>query len=256
MPSVTPAGTLVGRESELSRLTDLLRDLARGTGSAVLIEGEPGIGKSTLVRALVNKATAPQALDVVPQVFWGTGDELGQELPLLPFRTALNVEQPGASIRRNAISAMLRGETADRGADVTTAIAEQLLAIVTDECAQQPVILVIDDLQWADPASVTLWGRLARLAPQIPLLLLAVMRPVLQRDDLQKLRRAQNDATRIELLALTEDAVADLVAALAGGKPDAPLLHLANNAAGSCPGQYASCCGWPLSWGCSSRSRI
>jgi DNA-binding CsgD family transcriptional regulator len=233
MPPVAPAGPLVGRENELSRLTDLLRDLTRGTGNAVLIEGEPGIGKSTLVRALVNKAMAPQAFDVAPQVFWGTGDELGQELPLLPFRDALSVNQPGASTRRNAIAAMLRGEAADRGADVTAAIAEQLLALVTDECAVQPVILVVDDLQWADPATVTLWGRLARLAPQVALLLIGVTRPVPQRDDLLKLRRAQNDATRIDLLALSEDAVAELVAALAGGMPDAPLLRLAKAAAGN-----------------------
>jgi DNA-binding CsgD family transcriptional regulator len=235
MPPVTPVGTLVGRESELSRLTDLLRDLARGTGSAVLIEGEPGIGKSTLVKTLVKKATAPQALDVLPQVFWGTGDELGQELPRLPFRDALNVNQPGASVRRNAIAAMLRGEAGatDRGADVTTAIAEQLLALLTDECAQQPVILVIDDLQWADPASVMLWGRLARLAPQAALLLVGIMRPVPQRDDLQMLRRAQNDATHLELAPLAEPAVAELVEVRAGGRPDAPLLRLANSAAGN-----------------------
>ena len=122
MPPVTPAGTLVGRESELSRLTGLLRDLVRGTGSAVLIEGEPGIGKSTLVNALISRATAPQAAgtlgsDLLPQVFRGTGDELAQELPLLPFRDALNVLQPGASARRNAIAAMLRGET-DRGTEL------------------------------------------------------------------------------------------------------------------------------------------
>ena len=234
MPPVTPIGALIGRENELSRLIDLLRDLPRGTGNAVLVEGEAGIGKSTLVDALITTATVPQGLDAVPQVFKGTGDELDQELPLLPFRSALRVEQPGASTRRSAIAAMLRGETAtDRGADVTSAIAEQLLAIVTDECAQQPIILVIDDLQWADPASVTLWGRLARLAPQIPLLLVGVMRPVAQREDLLKLRRAQNDATRVELLPLADDAVATLVENRTGGKPDPPLLQLASSAAGN-----------------------
>jgi DNA-binding CsgD family transcriptional regulator/tetratricopeptide (TPR) repeat protein len=234
MPPVSPAGTIVGRENELSRLTDLLRDLARGTGNAALIEGEPGIGKSTLVRALVNAATAPQALDAVPHVFWGTGDELGQELPLLPFLDALQVRTPGANARRNAIVAMLRGEAAsDRGTDVTAAIAEQLLALVTDECAARPVILVIDDLQWSDPASVTLWARLARLAPQVALLLIGISRPVSQRDDLLMLRRAQNDSVRVELSALTEEAVAELVAALAGGRPGAPLLRLTNTAAGN-----------------------
>ena len=53
MPPVTPAGALVGRDSEMALLTGLIREVARGRGSSVLIEGEPGIGKSALVRAAV-----------------------------------------------------------------------------------------------------------------------------------------------------------------------------------------------------------
>ena len=45
MHPVTPAGALVGRDSEMALLTGLIKDVARGRGNSVLIEGEPGIGK-------------------------------------------------------------------------------------------------------------------------------------------------------------------------------------------------------------------
>jgi len=46
MLPVTAAAALVGRDSEMALLTGLLKEVARGRGSSVLIEGEPGIGKS------------------------------------------------------------------------------------------------------------------------------------------------------------------------------------------------------------------
>jgi ABC-type transport system involved in cytochrome c biogenesis ATPase subunit len=51
MHPVTPAGVLAGRDDELALLNGLLRDLAPGSGNAVPIEGEPGIGKTALIRA-------------------------------------------------------------------------------------------------------------------------------------------------------------------------------------------------------------
>src|SRR5260370_37319509 len=89
MPPVIPAGALVGRDSELTLLTGLLREGARGRGSSVLIEGEPGIGKSALVRA-----AGPEAPQAGCPVFWGAGGELGQALPLLPFLERLWVREP------------------------------------------------------------------------------------------------------------------------------------------------------------------
>jgi len=164
MPPVTPAGALVGRDSEITLLTELVREVSAGRGSSVLIEGEPGISKSALVRAVV--AGAPEA---GCQVFWGSGDELGQALPLVPFLDGLEVREPSTNPRRNTIVRLLRGEvTADRGTDVPAALAEQLLALVTEQCTTRPTILVVDDLQWADPASVTLWGRLARQVLLLP----------------------------------------------------------------------------------------
>jgi DNA-binding CsgD family transcriptional regulator len=229
MPPVIPAGALVGRDSEMALLTGLIREAARGRGSSVLIEGEPGIGKSALVRAAVAATQEARC-----EVFWGAGDELGQALPLLPFLDGLRVREPATNPRRNTIVRLLRGEvTADRGTDVPAVLAEQLLALVAEQCAVRPTILVIDDLQWSDQASITLWGRLARSARQLPLLLIGMLRPVPQREDLLALRRVASDAVRLQLTALTRAAVADLVAALADGKPDDNLMRLADGAAGN-----------------------
>jgi DNA-binding CsgD family transcriptional regulator/tetratricopeptide (TPR) repeat protein len=229
MHSVTPAGALVGRRSEMTLLTGLIKQAARGRGGSVLIEGEPGIGKSALVRAATVEASEAGC-----QVFWGAGDELGQALPLLPFLDGLRVREPATNPRRNTIVRLLRGEVStDRGTDVPAVLAEQLLALVAEECAVRPTILVIDDLQWADPASITLWGRLAGSAGRMPLLLVGMMRPVPQREDVLALRRVAGDAVRHQLTGLTAAAVAELVAALAGGKPDDNLLRLADGAAGN-----------------------
>ena len=229
MSPVTSAGVLFGRDSQMALLTGLLKEVALGHGSSVLIEGEPGIGKSALVRAAVAEASQAGC-----QVFWGAGDELGQALPLVPFLDGLGVREPSASPRRNTIVRLLRGEIpADRGTDLPAALAEQLLALVAEQCTVRPTVLVVDDLQWADPASITLWGRLARSARQMPLLLVGMMRPVPQRDDLLALRRVVGDGARLQLTALTEEAATGLVAALAGGQPDGNLLRLADGAAGN-----------------------
>jgi DNA-binding CsgD family transcriptional regulator len=229
MKPVTPAGGLVGRDSEMTLLIGLVREVARGRGSAVLIEGEPGIGKSTVVRA-----TTAAAYEAGCDVFWGIGDELSQALPLLPFLDGLQVREPSVNPRRDTIVRLLRGEvTTGRGTDISAVLAEQLLALVAEQCAVRPTVLVVDDLHWADQASVTLWGRLARSARQVPLLLIGMTRPVPHREDVLALRRAVDDGARIQLTGLTRAAVTDLVTALAGGKPDDKLLRLADGAAGN-----------------------
>src|SRR6266566_3407818 len=208
VPSVTRASALIGRDAELATLVRLVTEVAAGRGGAVLIEGEPGIGKTVLVQAALAEA------DAGCQLFWGAGDELGQALPLLPLLEGLRVREPSANPRQNAIVRLLRGEdNADRGTDVSATLAEQLLALVAEQCAMRPTILVIDDLQWADQASITLFGRLAKSVPQMRLLLIGTMRPVPQRDELLALRRAVGDAARLQLSGLTAAAVAELVAA-------------------------------------------
>jgi tetratricopeptide (TPR) repeat protein len=227
LPHVAPP-SLIGRDGELGVLAGLVAEVVSGRGSVVLVDGEPGIGKSALLQAALARAASLGC-----QVFWGTGSELDQALPLAPLLDGLRVREPSANPRRETIARLLCGEvSADRGMGGPTVLAEQLLALIAEECATRPTVLVIDDLQWADQASVSLLARLAGSARDLPLLLAGTMRPVPQRDDLLALGRA-GDAARLQLTGLPEAAVADLVASLAGGVPDSRLLKLADDAAGN-----------------------
>ena len=110
MPTMTQASALVGRDSEVAMLAGLIRKIAKGHGSVALIEGEPGIGKSTLVRTALAGTAEPRC-----HVFWGAGDELGQALPLLPFLDGLQIRETSENPRRNSIVQLVRGEsTPDR----------------------------------------------------------------------------------------------------------------------------------------------
>jgi predicted ATPase len=88
------ASRLVGREAELTLLTDFVTDLTAGSGRAALIEGEPGIGKSALARA-----TATTAEHQGCQVYWAAADELGQALPLRPILDAFQPEKAADDAR-------------------------------------------------------------------------------------------------------------------------------------------------------------
>jgi tetratricopeptide (TPR) repeat protein len=226
---VAPVGPLVGRDSELALLANLVRGSAAGEGGVVFIEGEPGIGKSALVRAAL-----ADHVSLGCQVFWGTGSELDQALPLQPLLDGLRVREPSPNPRRETIARFLRGEVStDRGADGPAMLAEQLLALIAEECTVRPTIVVVDDLQWADQSSIGLLARLAGMVRQLPLLLVGVLRPVPQRDDLLALRRTAGDAVRLQLVGLTTAKTAELVECLAGGTPDGQLMRLAGDAAGN-----------------------
>ncbi|ADJ49854.1 LuxR family transcriptional regulator fused with ATPase domain [Amycolatopsis mediterranei S699] len=228
-PLTDGADLLIGRDGELSRLAGWVHDVADGRGRAVLVDGEPGIGKSTLVQAACAIATRAGC-----QVFRGAGDELGQALPLLPLLDALRITGSASDPRRGAIAGLLQGDTGrGKGADLAAAAAEQLLALVDELCHTGPVVLVVDELQWADRATVAVWGRLARSVRQLPLLLVGVLRPVPRRDDVRALRRIVGPAERLRVGRLTEPAALELVAELAGGKPGDELARLADGAAGN-----------------------
>src|SRR6185437_13726815 len=87
-------------------------------------------------------------------------------------------------------------------------------------------------------ASVKLWGRLARTARQVPLLLIGMTRPAAQRDDLLALRRAVDEDNRIQLAALPQATVAELAGTLAV-TPSGTAQLAADSVPDSLPGAIA-----------------
>lgn len=214
---------LVGRDAELTLLTEFTADLASGTGRAILIEGEPGIGKSSLARAA---ATAAEERGC--QVYWAAADELGQALPLRPILDAFQpLDSRLATIRR-----LLRGEFGNTF-DPAAAASEQVFALVSELCEETPTTLTVDDLQWADLSTISVWDRLARSVNRLPLLLIGVTRPVPQRPELVALRRAVGERGIVKLNRLPDSAVELLVAELSRGRPGRSLLEIAADAAGN-----------------------
>jgi DNA-binding CsgD family transcriptional regulator len=212
---------LVGRTVELDQLSGWVGEVAAGRGRAVLVEGEPGIGKSALLQAAADATRAAGC-----GVFWGTGEELTQAFPLGPMLQAFGVRATSPDRRRVAVFDALQERDA-------VAATEALLDLIDQLCAESPTGLVVDDLHWADPATVAVCHRLARSVIQRPLLLICAMRPVPRRDDLRSLRRAVGRDGCVALGPLTAAAAADLVAQLAGGAPGPGLVRLAADASGN-----------------------
>jgi DNA-binding CsgD family transcriptional regulator len=218
---------LIGRESELTLLTTFVDDLVTGTGHATLIEGEPGIGKSSLARAAATTATQRGC-----QVHWSAADELGQALPLRPILDAVQPAGRAGKERLETIRRLLCGEFGNT-LDPASVAVEQAFALVSEMCDDAPTVLVVDDLQWADTATVGVWERLARSIHSFPLLLIGVLRPVPTRPELAALQRVVGASNVIRLTNLSDDAVARLVTDLSDGQPGESLLRVAAEAAGN-----------------------
>src|SRR5205814_1929009 len=114
-------------------------------------------------------------------------------------------------------------------------IAEAVVALVERRCAQTPVALLVDDLQWADSGTLMVIHRLCQAIGQVPLLVVAARRPVPCGEDLVRLLRSL-DARRVparRLAPLDPGSVADLVQHLLGARAGGDLLDLVAGAHGN-----------------------
>jgi DNA-binding CsgD family transcriptional regulator len=216
---------LVGRGGELALLAGLVAGVAAGVGGVVLVEGEQGIGKSSVLRTGLAGAQAAGC-----RVFWGAAEELGQRFPL-----QLMMECLGSAAEPEQAGELLTGSGGVMSGDPVVAGVERLLAVADRLCAAAPVVLVAEDLQWADEASVLVWSRLCRAARQMPLLLVGSCRPGTEREGLGRLGRVVKSlgGSVVELGPLPGEGVAELVRDVLGGRPGPRLAEFIAQAGGN-----------------------
>ena len=156
---VRASDVFVGRARELEALGRVLDAMQLGSGATVLIAGEAGIGKTRLVSELAGRAR-----DAGCEILVGRSiDLVGTELPFQPFVEALRpLGQP------------LRADRSTPGSQLR--VFEETLARVTDRAATAPVLLVLEDLHWADTSSLDLLVFLAHNVGDQQVLLLATYR--------------------------------------------------------------------------------
>ena len=231
---MTLATHLVGRASELDSVDRLLTQVGGGHSAALELVGEPGIGKTRLLAELAARADARGYL-----VLSGRAGELELDLPFWVFVDALDEYVHGLDPHRLdsldddvlAELATVFPSLAGLATGRTTAIqheryrSHRAVCTLLETLAQtQPVVLVLDDVHWADPASVELLGALLHRPPAAHVLIALAVRPHQMGERLSSaIERAHRDGTiaRIELGALGPEDARELV----GDRADATSLY-------------------------------
>ena len=205
----------IGRGAELAVLTTAARRAVAGSGSVVIVEGDAGMGKTHLLDWFEREAGA---LGVA--VRRAAAQELERRRPFGSVFDALASHPRIGDVDRSATEFVIE---------------EALLALFERTAAGSPVAVVIDDLQWADPATITLLSRLARLVPQLRLLLVVAVRSPPRPPDVSQLLTVlrAGGARDVPVGPLADEEVEAIVVDAVGAPPGPSLSKLLAGAGGS-----------------------
>ncbi len=206
----------VGRRGELDRLREYFERATEGNRQLVLLEGEPGIGKTRLAMEFMEACEAEGSL-----ALYGRCDA-ETLVPYQPFVEALRryvsraPEQAGAwRAQYGAELGRVIPELAGAGdtpggpeEEERYRLFDAVSEVLNDIARHQPVVLVLDDLHWADKPTLLMLRQMVRAAGESPLLIVATIRdterPTALVDMLVQLRR-EHYFDRIELTGLDEE---------------------------------------------------
>ncbi|MBL0888223.1 ATP-binding protein [Myceligenerans indicum] len=173
---------LVGRVADLTVLRDALERTSQGGTELVVVEGEPGVGKTRLMEEVAGDAAGRGAL-----VAWGRCTD-GEGTPSMwPWAQVVGAVLEGLSLpereawRADGIGDFLEPRDGALTAQVLPGgngqfrLFERIVGLIGHVSARRPVLLVVDDLHWADTASLGMFSHLAEARPP-GLLLLGALR--------------------------------------------------------------------------------
>ncbi|MEV4003181.1 AAA family ATPase [Actinomadura sp. NPDC049753] len=201
--------SLIGRDAEFGRLVEILGRSAGGTRQIVFLEGEPGIGKTHLLEALLDRAGRQGA-----RTLSGTADAMGGSRPFGTLAAALDEE-------RLLSPAGAPAEQGLRGLQVI----EGLLGGLERLAARGPVVFALEDLHWADRETLRAFDAVVRHLGALPLLLVGTFRGYPRSPELAALldRVTSRGADVLRLDGLGEEAVGALGERVLGARPSAAL---------------------------------
>ena len=208
---------LVGRGVELELLAARLELVRRGSARCAVIEGEPGIGKSALLGGLIELATERGVA-----VLRGDAHPLEAARPFGPLIDALGLRRGVGDERRAGIARLLAegGEAAAPlgPGQLQVLVVEAIIDLLESISDRQPVLLAIDDVHWAEGATLLTLDWVMRRLSWAPVMLVMTVRPAPRSSELARLLddAVRRDAAHVRLGPLVEDDLAALAAAQVG----------------------------------------